>query len=159
MIRQALVSLALLSVFLALPGCPSASHDARVVIDVVATGVVEADNISAQIYTDHARVALAASASWDAYLAAMQPDEAREAALRAADAALRAADAVVTAWDQGGAGSWIGTAICLVGALEQVRIAFEAGHVPIPPELASAIEAMAAFTGTCSAPAPSTGGV
>ncbi len=149
--------LAMLSAFLALPGCGSPSNDARVVLGVVAAGVVEADNVSAQIYTDHAHAALEASHSWDEYTTAIAADDARERALRIADAALRAADDAITAWDHGGAGRWPGLAICLVGALEHVREAFDAGHVAIPPELTAALDVMGAFTGTC-APAPSTGG-
>lgn len=134
-------TLALLSAFLALPGCGATPEQtARHTVDAIGVGINIADQVSAQQYTDRARAALAASTSMAEYQASMATMDAVERTLRVADVALHIADAAVRVWNQGGVASWPQALSCVVGALVGIRDAFVAAGIELPVELTAALD-------------------
>lgn len=128
----------------------SAPQTARTVLDVASAGVVAVDAVSALSYTEHARAALAASATLAEYQILMSPSNALDDALRTTHALLLAADSAIDAWDAGGAEQWLSLAVCVAGALENLRAAIEAAGVELPPALIVALNALAPFVGSCA---------
>lgn len=156
MSRSTMIALVLLA------SCSMSPQDvARTALSVTTQGVRAVDIVSAQAYTDHAREALAASTDMAAYSTAMAPYDTLEEALRITDEALLAAEAAIDAWDHGGAARWAAVAACVAAALQHIRAAITAAHLPMPSELVVALDTATQFVGACPDPTaavPSSGG-
>ncbi len=125
---------------------PQVAHTA---LDLTSIGVDHVDSISADVYTAHARVALAAASTLPEYTSAMVPYDTLESALVSTHSLLLAADEAINAWDAGGHAQWLALAACIFASLSNIEDSLQTMGVTLPPELTVAISAMVAFAGTC----------
>lgn len=153
-LRTALALLSLLALGGALvtllSSCGGAPEALRRGTTAAAIGVAAMDAPLAAGYSDAHRRALAASATWAEYDAAISPWPDVERSARATASGLLALDAALDAWDAAASERVVALAACVLSSLSELARLADAVGLAVPAEIREAIGLLGAIaSGSC----------